>query len=71
MKQLLTATFAIAALLSGGAAYAKPTHSKSFVKVVAKKDNRAEKTRRSIVADLQRRGSNIPPAFSADGHWTR
>ena len=73
MKQLLIATLALAAL-STGTAFAKATHAgKEATKVELKSnaDKRAEKARRQIAADLHWRGSNIPPAFSADGRWSR
>lgn len=74
MRQLLIATFAIAALSSGGAAYAKTQRpAKQAAKVELKKGpvTRAEKARRQIAADLRLRGSNIPPVFSANDAWSR
>jgi hypothetical protein len=74
MRQLMIATFALAALSSGAAAYARTAHpAKQATKVEFKKTpaTRAEKARRQIAADLHLRGSNIPPAFSPTGAWSR
>ena len=71
MTNLLIPALSLCALVGGASAYANPIHMKHAAKAVEKKDDRAEKTRKSIAADLHRRGSNIPPAFSADGRWSR
>ncbi len=66
MKTLLMVGL-MAAALSSGTAMAKPANSKAAKVTVT----RAEKTRRAIAFDLHRRGSNIPPAFSDNGRWSR
>ncbi len=71
MNQLLIAGFMISALASGSAVYAKPAHAARHAAKSGRIESRAEKTRRQIAADLHTRGSNIPPAFSATGKWSR
>jgi hypothetical protein len=72
MKNLLIAGFMIAAVSSGSVMYANPAvTSKPAANNSKRVLTRAEKARRQIAADLHARGSNIPPAFSADGKWSR
>lgn len=69
MKQLLIVTFAFVALSSGTVFAQQASNPVKPTKKTAV--TRAEKARRQIAADLHLRGSNIPPAFSATGSWSR
>ncbi len=68
MKRLLIVTLALAAL-SSGTVFAQASNTVKRAKKTT--ISRAEKARRQIAADLHLRGSNIPPAFSATGAWSR
>ena len=69
MKRLLITTLALAAL-SSGTVFAQASNTVKHTKKTTT-ISRAEKARRQIAADLHLRGSNIPPAFSATGAWSR
>ena len=72
MRHLLLTGFAVIYLVVGTGAYAMPKSAVSkSVKAETKNDRRAEKIRRSIAYEMHLRGSNIPPAFSPSGRWTR
>ncbi len=72
MGQLLMIGFMLTAFASGTLMHAKPVQlRKHNAGSQARLDGRAEQIRRQIAFDLHRRGSNIPPEFSATRHWSR
>ncbi len=73
MRHLLLTGFAVIYLFAGIGAYGMPKSrvNKSTKAARKKDDGSAEKIRRSIAYEMHLRGSNIPPAFSPSGRWTR
>lgn len=68
MKHLIVGALAVVALCGTGV-FAQD--AKKTTKDHASKTQTPERARRQIASDLHWRGSNIPPAVSTNGKWSR